>query len=87
MTRSEILAMNFPDTDILVADGFDDAIIGVCSHSFRAVYSVSKCIAILVQEHDMEPGEAREYFDFNVSGAYVGEMTPIFVEDELEWEL
>jgi hypothetical protein len=23
--------------------------------------------------------EAREYFDFNVAGAYVGEQTPVFV--------
>lgn len=31
----------------------------------------------------MNHEEALEYFDFNVDGAYVGEQTPIFVEDEL----
>lgn len=27
--------------------------------------------------------EAIEYFDYNVSGAYVGEKTPIWVDDEM----
>jgi len=30
----------------------------------------------------MEHEEALEFFDFNVDGSYVGEQTPIFVEDE-----
>jgi len=63
----------------------------------RVVYSISKCIDILakdmeVKKSDLEKGEnvkdkkhelAREYFDYNVSGAYVGEDTPIWVDDEL----
>jgi len=27
--------------------------------------------------------EAQEYFDFNVSGAYMGEKTPLWVDDGL----
>ena len=30
----------------------------------------------------MSRDEALEFFDFNVSGAYVGENTPVFLEDE-----
>lgn len=62
----------------------------------RVVYSISKCVAILakdmkVDKSQLEEGEtiaqgrynmAREYFDYNVSGAYVGEDTPIWVDDE-----
>lgn len=70
----------YPDEEFLKADGFDDAIIGVCTESHRLVYSVSKCIEVLRQE--MSRDEALEYFYYNVSGAYVGEQTPIWVEDE-----
>ena len=31
----------------------------------------------------MTEEEAQEYFDFNVEGAYMGEKTPIWVDDEL----
>lgn len=71
----------FPDEEILKADGFDDAIIGIDDTSMRLIYSVSKCIDIL--KKDMEEEEAVEYFDFNVKGAYVGEQTPIWCVDDL----
>ena len=63
----------------LLADGFDDAIIGV--YDDKVVYSITKCIEVLMK--DMTEEEAVEYFDFNVIGVYVGEQTPIFVEDSL----
>jgi hypothetical protein len=62
-------------------DGFDDAIIGVELNTFRIIYSTTKCIEILCK--DMSEDDAREYFDFNVVGGYVGEKTPIFCNDEL----
>jgi len=69
----------YPDKSFLKADGFDEALIGIDIKSMRLVYSVSKCIQILCRE--MNEVEAIEYFDFNVSGAYVGEKTPIWVDD------
>ena len=73
----------YPDEDILKADGFDDAIIGVdYQHTEpRLIYSVTKCLEIL--EKDMDSEEAMEYFDYNVSGAYVGEKTPRWCWDFL----
>jgi hypothetical protein len=71
----------FPEDEVLVADGFDDAIIGIDSNSMRLIYSVSKCIEILSK--DMDEEEAVEYFDFNVRGSYVGEKTPIWCTDDL----
>ena len=71
----------FPEDEVLVADGFDDAIIGIDSISMRLIYSVSKCIEILSK--DMDEEEAVEYFDFNVRGSYVGEKTPIWCTDNL----
>jgi hypothetical protein len=71
----------FPEDEILKADGFDDAIIGIDDSSMRLIYSVSKCIEILSQ--DMDEEDAIEYFEFNVAGAYVGEKTPIWCRDNL----
>lgn len=67
--------------DMLKADGFDDAIIGVATDFTepRLVYSVSICLDIL--KESMEYEDAIEYFEFNVSGAYVGEQTPIWCWD------
>ena len=71
------------DPDILLADGFEDALIGYGTRFVHgvAVYSRSKCLDILVDRDGMDYGEAVEFFDFNVTGAYVGENTPVFLED------
>ena len=71
----------YTDEDILIADGFDDAIIGIDEKSMRLIYSVKKCIKILLKQ-DMKLGEATEYFEYNVSGAYMGEKTPIWCYDD-----
>tara|TARA_Y100001951_G_scaffold33725_1_gene26597 strand:+ start:3768 stop:3995 length:228 start_codon:yes stop_codon:yes gene_type:complete len=68
---------------VLKADGFDDAIIGIgsrCGKPDIIVYDVNKCIKILINQN-MTEEEARDYFDFNVVGAWVGEETPIFVRE------
>lgn len=67
------------DEQILLADGFEDAFLGIGRQFNRvfAVYDRSKCIDILSK--DMPYDEAEEYFQFNVEGAYVGENTPAFM--------
>jgi hypothetical protein len=68
---------------MLKADGFNEAIIGMCSDiatsGERLIYNANKCIDILIRDHEMSEEEAIEYFEFNVSGAYVGENTPIWL--------
>ena len=69
----------YQDEDFLKADGFDDAIIGVSedfNSPIRLIYSVNKCLDIIMR--DMNYNDAIEYFTFNVSGAYMGEKTPIW---------
>lgn len=68
---------------ILFADGFDDAIIGICPTSLRVVYSRSKVIEILCQ--DMELEDAVDFAEYNTFNTYVGERTPIWVED-FKWD-
>jgi hypothetical protein len=66
--------------DLLFADGFDEAILGVAERiGMDAVvaYSTPKIIEILARE--MTEDEAIEYFEFNILGAYVGERTPVFI--------
>jgi hypothetical protein len=67
--------------DVLKADGFDEAVIGIATDFTepRLIYSVTKCLDILCK--DMEYDEAIEHFTFNVSGSYVGEQTPIWCWD------
>ena len=74
---------NYPDDEILKADGFDKAIIGIEIHSMRLIYSVSKCLEILADD-EMTYEDALEYFDYNVRGAWVGDLTPIWCDDTIE---
>ena len=56
----------FPEEEILKADGFDNAIIGIDDTSMRLIYSVNKCIEILVSEENLNEEDALEvcYFTF-----------------------
>jgi hypothetical protein len=76
----EIIIENYQDEEILKADGFDDAVIGIDANSVRLIYSVQKCIEVLKND-GMDEMDAVEYFEFNVLGAYVGEKTPIWCND------
>jgi hypothetical protein len=67
--------------EALFADGFDKAILGVaerCACPDLVVYDARKCIKILVKQ-GMTDEEAREFFSFNVTGAWMGENTPLFL--------
>jgi len=68
--------------DLLFADGYDDAIIGVCGgfDSGRVAYSIPKMIEIAAKDLSVDYDEAVEWLDYNTFGAYVGEHTPIYVE-------
>ena len=70
------------DEEILTADGFDYALIGVRERAGQptiAMYDKDKCINLLIERDGMTEEEAEEYFYFNVVGAWVGEYTPCFV--------
>jgi len=66
---------------MLKADGFDRAIIGstYVNHEEVLVYSADECIRVLMDERGMLFEYAVDYFEYNVEGAYVGPLTPIFV--------
>lgn len=66
------------DNDLLFADGFDKAIVGVDINTNRVVYSHGLMMEILVLD-GMNPDEALEHLDFNIINAFVGERTPIYI--------
>jgi hypothetical protein len=83
MTTSEaILILKDRDEKFLLADGLEEAFIGIGYqfHSPVAIYSQKKAIQCL-EKQGMSELEAIEYYDYNIAGAYVGENTPIFLDD------
>jgi hypothetical protein len=76
----ELILETYPEESFLKADGFDEAIIGIEEPSLRLIYSIKKTIEILIEE-GMTEEDAQEHFSYNVSGGYVGELTPIWCED------
>lgn len=84
ITRQQISDMfEEMEESVLLMDGFDEAFIG---HSQRinepvlAVYSRAKMVEVLMRD-GMSDEEAEEYIDYNCVGAWVGEQTPIIVND------
>lgn len=66
--------------EMILADGLDGAIIGVGQRGALSValYDAELVIAILRTELGMEEEEAREHFDYNILGSWMGEYTPMF---------
>tara|TARA_Y100000401_G_scaffold116448_1_gene122233 strand:- start:1386 stop:1649 length:264 start_codon:yes stop_codon:yes gene_type:complete len=73
----------YEEEEILMANGFDEAVIGIDDKTMRLIYSVTKCIEILMVEMEMDIEEAVEFFEFNVKGSELGDKTPIWCEDML----
>jgi len=66
---------------MLKADGFDDAIIGYGTQ-FNVdvvIYDFEKYVQILIKDYEMTDDEAREFMEHNVTGAWVGSGTPVFL--------
>ena len=66
------------DPKILLADGYDDCLIGLAFREGElvALYSAERIIEKLSEDMTIE--EAYEYFEFNIEGSYVGVKTPMF---------
>ena len=79
MSLLEILEV-YQDEELLMVDGFDEAVIGVEALKMRLVYDINKMRTILVERDKMTFEEAMDFLDHNVLGSYVGEQTPIYVE-------
>ena len=83
MTIEEIAEVN---PDALLADGFDDAIIGMAERMNLGpvvAYSKEKMVDIMMNRDGMSWLEAVEYYEYNIRGAWVGEFGPVFIDTEI----
>jgi hypothetical protein len=79
----DFLAEKYDDEDILIADGFEEAFIGVASGAGKpsvAAYDYQKCIEILMKDCNVSYFEAVDDFEHNVIAAYMGKYTPVFID-------
>lgn len=77
--------------DALFADGLEEACIGHTEvyqttengvvKVALAVYSKQKIIKVLIQRDGMTGEEAEEYAEYNIYNAYMGENTPLFLDE------
>ena len=69
-------------TEVLLLDGLDSAFIGLGQNFDKtiAIYDRQKCIEVLMEEHSMTDVEAVDYFEYNVTGQFLGPNNPVFVE-------
>jgi hypothetical protein len=78
---------------MLRIDGFDEAIIGPAT-IWRGqemvsvlVYDAEKIRDILMIRDGMDSEMAREYIEFNIEVAYMGEHTPVLVWPNDMWDI
>jgi len=78
--------------DALFADGLEEACIGhtevyqktennSVTKIALAVYSKQKIIKLLIERDKMTGEEAEEYAEYNIYNAYMGDNTPLFVDE------
>jgi hypothetical protein len=67
--------------DLLIADGLDDAIVGIQEDTGIVFYSREKVMKILMERDGMSELDALEFADYNIFNAYRGEKTPVFLHD------
>ena len=67
------------DEELLFADGYDDAIIGLDMGSgCKVVYDYADCIQCL-RDEGLTEMEAYDHFHYNTLGSYIGEQTPLYI--------
>jgi hypothetical protein len=80
MHLRDILAED--DPELLFADGFDDAIIGITYRFGQepiVLYDRGLVLESLMAD-GMTYGESLDFFEFNIIGSWVGERTPAFTD-------
>jgi len=63
----DVICEMYPDEVFKTMPEYDEAILGVETHSMSLIYSEAKIVEILAR--DMSDEDAIEYFEFNVAGS------------------
>jgi hypothetical protein len=66
---------------LVTVDGLDSAVIGLEENSNRIIYSVNKCIRIIMDKHNISEREALNYFTNICSKQTINANSPIWCYD------
>lgn len=67
----------------LKPDGFESCVVGMLRRfgdDPLVLLDADKCVRVLMERDEMDEEDAREHFEFNVVGSWMGPGTPAFVE-------
>ena len=75
---------------MLKIDGHDNAVLGpACIWRNQGRHDVlvydAEVIRVNLMREGMDSEEAREYIEYNIEGAYMGDDTPVLVWPQDEW--
>ena len=79
-SKLDYIIENYPD--VMLMDGFEDCIIGICERIGQepiVTYDKEKIINKLIVEDDFTEEDALDFFYYNQIGAWLGDTTPCFV--------
>lgn len=81
-TRADLeTQLTLMEAEATLFDGLDAACIGFVfdNGTCIAVYDEEACIEEIQKNMELDRNEAIQYFDFNISSAYLGVGTPLFL--------
>jgi hypothetical protein len=74
------------EIELIFWDDMDDAVIGLAECDFRNIsvvsYSYTKLLEILI-ENGLEYIDALEHISVNMAGGWLGDKTPIIIDDRM----
>jgi hypothetical protein len=83
MKTLDSIITKFYGEDIIIVDGFDEAVIGIEESTMKLIYSTIKCLEI-IESKGIPEEEALEYFYSNVYTSYNQENDVIFCFDDFK---
>ncbi len=89
MTRDQVrqIVLAQGDEEVLLADGFEAAFIGVASRTglpLLAAYSYHRAVKVLMEREGMTYEDAVDWLDFNVVTVWAGERTPLWIYEPVD---
>lgn len=72
----------------LLVNGFDDCIVGIIERAgMKPIYCYNKLkiVTQLMEREKLSFEEAVEHYEYNIVGAWMGEGTPCFLTDEVDF--
>jgi hypothetical protein len=75
----DLISENYPEESFIYPSGHENAVIGYDYCSMRLIIDLDIVIQNLMEE-GMSEIDAIEYCSYNITGSYIGEKTPIYLQ-------